>query len=295
MIKIGDQIKLTLSINSDKGKNIIFPVFDKEIIPDIEIISTNGIIKKENGKIIEQSFIITAFNDSTYKIPPFIFIVDKDTLLSNPLVLDVSYIKPDSAFLAKIDTTQLLKIADIKNPMDTPLTFNEFWSRFGIFIIIGISLIIISILIYYLYKRYKQNKPIFSKPEPIIPPHIWAFEKLDVIKKSNLISESKIKEYYTELIQIIKIYIEKRYKIPALEFTSTDLVNYMKSSELIKKEQVDSLNKILFYADFAKFAKAKHTSMENDLNLKESYDFVEKTKEIIAELTEQSNESEIKI
>ena len=282
-IIIGEQITLSLTINSNAGETIIFPEFDDEIISGIEIIEKFGVNKLPTKNIIEQKFTITAWKDTLFNIQPFIFIVDKDTFKTNPLQLKVSYLTPDSSFIAKIDTSQLIKIADIKSPEDTPLTFKEFWQRFGIYIIIWLIVIVVAIGAYYVYKRIKQNKPIFSAPKPVIPADIWANEKLLELRASNLIEENKIKKYYSELISIIKIYIEKRYKISAPELTSTELLKTFKHNKIISKEEHKALRRILSFADYAKFAKVKHNINENDKNLELAFSFVEKTKKIVIE------------
>lgn len=286
-IIIGRQITLNLQIESKIGQKIIFPQFENEIIPGIEIIDKTGINKYQQKGTIEQSFTITSFEDSTFFIPPFEFIVDKDTLLTNSLKLRSFYI-PDSATIAKIDTSQLLKIVDIKSPKNTPLTLKEFWQRFGIYIIIAIIIIILGLISYKIYRRIKDNKPIFSSPKPEIPADIWALEKLTELRGGNYLQENKIKEYYSELIQIIKIYIEKRYKIMAPEYTSTELIQTFKYNKIISKELQNDLKRILSFADYAKFAKAKHTINDNDKNLELAISFVENTKEIILEPEEKN-------
>jgi hypothetical protein len=202
------------------------------------------------------------------------------------LRLKVSKFKPDSAFLAAIDTNQMFKIRDIKPIMETPWTFKEFWQRFGkIILIILISVFLIAAIIYYIIRRI-QNKPIFTPPKPKIPPHITALELLNTLKEEKLWQKDRIKEYYTQLTDILRIYIEERFSIPAPEYTSYQIIESLDSQPEIPQENKMSLGKMLSTADLVKFAKAQPLEFENEIALKTAFDFVEKTIPAVVEKPE---------
>lgn len=74
----------------------------------------------------------------------------------------------------------------------------------------------------------------------------------------------------------------------APEYTSTELIQTFKYNKIISKELQNDLKRILSFADYAKFAKAKHTINDNDKNLELAISFVENTKEIILEPEEKN-------
>lgn len=284
-ILIGDQIALKLQIDLQAGKEIHFPLFEKTLIDGIEIVS-ESLDTINNGKTLEKTLYITSFEDSVFTIPPISISVGTDTVKTNQLRLKVSKFKPDSAFLAAIDTNQMFKIRDIKPIMETPWTFKEFWQRFGkIILIILISVFLIAAIIYYIIRRI-QNKPIFTPPKPKIPPHITALELLNTLKEEKLWQKDRIKEYYTQLTDILRIYIEERFSIPAPEYTSYQIIESLDSQPEIPQENKMSLGKMLSTADLVKFAKAQPLEFENEIALKTAFDFVEKTIPAVVEKPE---------
>lgn len=286
-ITVGDRVNLTLEISADAGKNIQFPSFDKVIIPGIEIINQSDIQKDKKDRFLKQTITVTAFDDSLFLIKGFKFIVDGDTLISNPVKLKVNYFKPDSTFISKIDTTQMLKIADIKAPIDAPMTFKEFMHRFGWYIIAGLLLaILIFIIIKYIKKRKIENKPLFVKEKPKIPAHITAIERINKLKNKGLHKKEDLKPFYTELSTIIRMYVEDRFNIQALEQITSEIIDEFDKTDFGTVELKNKLQELLSLSDTVKFAKNKPDIHENEIMIEYAISFVNKTKEIIEEQEE---------
>ncbi len=286
-ITVGDQITLKLEIPENAGKNIQFPVFDKVIIPGIEIINKSNVGKTDDN-FLEQLYTVTSFKDSLFLIKGFKFIVDGDTLTTNPLRLKVSYFKPDSAFMSKIDTAQQLKIADIKSPVDAPLTFKEFMQRFGWYILLSIILIaIILLLIRYIKKRKAEEKPLFVKTKPEIPAHIRAIQRINEIKNKELHKKNNLKPFYTELSNTIRIYLEERFKIQALESVTNEIIENFDKTEFASDNLNNKLKELLSLSDMVKFAKNEPDEYRNEMMIEYALSFVNKTKE------KEKNEDEL--
>ncbi len=290
-IIIGDRVNLSLTISENAGKDIIFPKFDKNIIPGIEIISRSGIKKTDNG-YLKQTYEITSFEDSLFLFKGFKFIVDGDTLTTNPLRLKVSYFKPDSAFLAKIDTAQQFKIADIKAPKKAPVTFKEFIQRFGWYILIAVVTgILIFLTIRFLKKRKSKNKQVFAvKEKPEIPAHIKAIERINNLKIKELHKKDDLKPFYTELSNIIRLYIEERFNIPALESVTSEIINNFSKTEFSNTGLDEKLRELLSLSDTVKFAKNKPEEHENEIMFEYALSFINNTTEKIKE--EKTEEKE---
>jgi len=284
-ILIGDQIKLNLQIDKNKGKDIQFPVFENNIIDGIEIIERSDIKGVNESKSLRQSYTITSFEDSVFEIKPFIFKVDGKEVKTNPLRLKVSNYKPDSAFVAKLDTTQQIPITDIKPIEDAPMTFKEFFSRFWwIFVIV-----ILGIIAFFVYKYFKNKPkseaPIFSKPKPKIPAHVIALQKLEELKKQEL-HKKNLKTFYTEMSNIIRNYIEDRFKIPALEQITTEIINDFNKTEFANNDMNNKLQELLSLSDMVKFAKDKPDDYKNEMMIEYAFSFINYTKEIKEEKDE---------
>ncbi len=280
-IEIGDQTWLNLSVEQPKDEVVSFPEIRDTIIKGIDVLKINSIDTQiANNKIIAtQRVLITAFDDSIFQIPPFVFKHGEDSLFSKQLILSVADIQIDSTELAQIDTAQILKVFDVKPPINTPFDFKEFWERFGWIILLALATVVAIVLVIIFVVRASKDKPFIRKPEkPKEPAHIIAFRDLDELKAKKLWQAGKEKQYYSELTEIIREYLENRYHIATFELTSHELLDSVKANKLLDDELFNKLNQLLSTADLAKFAKFKPLPSENDLCLKDAYQLVEKTK-----------------
>jgi len=78
---------------------------------------------------------------------------------------------------------------------------------------------------------------------------------------------NEIKKYYSELTEIVRVFIEKELEIPALEITTHELVSLLSDYNNPKnikpaKETIRKLNALLQEADLVKFAKSTPLSHE---------------------------------
>ncbi|MEZ0130339.1 hypothetical protein AB9T88_11475, partial [Flavobacterium sp. LBUM151] len=77
----------------------------------------------------------------------------------------------------------------------------------------------------------------------------------------------EIKEYYSELTDIARNYIEEAIHIPAMESTTSELIQAIRLASTKKKmtltpETVENLERVLRQADLVKFAKSKPLDFE---------------------------------
>jgi hypothetical protein len=153
-----------------------------------------------------------------------------------------------------------------------------------------LTLILIAIFIYYFIFR---KKPIVEQEElhVPIPPYDEAIEKLQKLDNKLLWQNNQIKKYYSELTEIIRDFIEKELKIPALEITTQELIealsNLDKSETFqIDKETTRKLNSLLSEADLVKFAKSTPLSHEIEDDRKDAENILNDLKPVIIEEAE---------
>jgi hypothetical protein len=134
--------------------------------------------------------------------------------------------------------------------------------------------------IFYAIKRKKNNKPIFVIPrKPKEPAHIIALRELDRIKQEKLWQQGKTKQFYSEITETLRKYIEDRYGIPAMEQTSDETLDSFKyRRDLLKEKTLENLSRILKLADLVKFAKYRTTPDDDNMTLVNAYFFVNDTK-----------------
>jgi|TARA_B110000240_G_C13499395_1_gene453169 hypothetical protein len=259
-ILIGQQIKFSLK-GSHLNSEINWPILTDSILNGIEIIKfskIDTIYNKDTSTTYYQEFIITAWDSGAYYIPP---IKLNNNLISEGFLLNV--------FSIEIKESDSLK--DIKEQIDAKFSLLDYW--------IWILVLLIVLLGIYLFNKFfnKSNQTATTKKVVIkIAPNIIASDALDKLEKKKLWQEGKIKEYYSEISEILRTYIESRFNIIALELTTEEII--YKISKNISSESTKELRTLLSRSDLAKFAKSKPIDVENNESMLLAKKLVDQTK-----------------
>ncbi len=286
---IGQQQKLRLEVAQPEGVHVSFPIFENTIIPDVEIVETLPMDTVKHGDRISviQDYVITSYDSGFYYFDPIEFQAEGiSDLKTEPMVLKV--------YTIPVDPEKPIK--DIKAPLGLKYEFREIlpW-LIGAFI-----LVVVVVLIIWLFRQLARKEPImpFSKPKPVEPPHVIALRELNALKEEKLWQTDRVKEFYTRLTDTLRVYIEGRFKVAALEQTSDEILLSLKGELSDSDSAMQSLKQILSIADLVKFAKVKPLPNENDLCMMNSILFVEQTRPVevksIEELKKEMENSDKK-
>ena len=271
-IVIGDQTHLILILFQEKNQAVQWPIIEDTITKNIEIISRTEPDTIIRGKELEISrkYLITSFDSGYFVIPPFKYIFDykNDSTFSEAstqaILLTVKTIE--------VDTTKAIK--DIKDIESEPYTLGEIL----IYFVLPPAIIVLLIfLVIYIIRRRKANKPLFrATKKPLPPPHIEAIAALEKLKEKKLWQNNAIKEYYSDLTDIIRHYIERRFDFPAQEMVTSEIIGSL-MGEKVNPNLAESTEEVLTNADLVKFAKYEPLGNVNDAAIKWAYDFVNQT------------------
>ncbi len=205
------------------------------------------------------------------------FSIQGQKLLSNQNFQAALFVRPpiDVAAMEK----DSFDISPIKTIIEEPIN----WSDYRPYVL-GILGLVLALAGYFLYKKYEERNK--AKPEEeieiIIPAHKIALDKLHDLDEKNM-WQSDIKGYQSELTFIVREYLENRYKIPALESTTDEIVSAIKKKDL-DKSQISEMKNILQVADLVKFAKSKPSLNIHQEFMNKSFEFVRQTQvKIIAD------------
>lgn len=285
-IFIGDQTDLHLQATMNATEQVSLPVYGETLMPEIEIVDRTiaDTTRLSDGRMqVNQYLTITSFKDSLFYIAPQPFVCGGDTLWSEPLSLNV--VQP-----FEVDTA--LAITDIKDIQDAPI----WWWGIIRWILLGLLLIGLGIGTYYLVRYIRKHRTGATEEEeqaPLRPAEEVALEKLDEIKAEKIWQDGKVKEYHTELTDVIREYISRRYEVSSTEKTSDETLRELKPLMKEQKDLFDRLRKMLSLADLVKFAKWTTTPDENESALLTAYDFVRETTPTETHESDENDETTI--
>lgn len=270
-ILIGEQAKIKLQVSLDTDKRAMFPVYTDTLIRGVEIIDVakldTQLLNDGRRSLITQEYTVTSFDSALYYLPPMKVIVDNKPYLSKALALKV--------YSIPVDTLHPDQFFGPKTVMQAPFAWEDWYVAIACVLLFAPFLL----LLIYLVKRIRDNKPIIRKVkvEAKLPPHQLAIQEIERIKSEKVWQKGLSKEYYTELTDAIRTYIKNRFGFNALEMTSSEIIDHL--LEMEDKEAIKDLRELFLTADLVKFAKHNPMMNENDANLINAIDFVNDTKE----------------
>ena len=276
-IGIGDRFLYSIEVEKDLVQTIMFPNFVGVAGQQYELIEDCAVdtLERDGRRLkIRKSYLLAAFQEGWHHIVPQVMYADKN-------IVDTLY-GPDTLDLLvttfQIDSTSH-GLFDIK-PQKT-LTF-KLGEITGYIAWSVVALLILAALIYglkRLLEHYGKSFNTIFKPAPPLPAHEEAFAALERLRVMRLCQEGKHKLYYSTLTDILRAYIVRRFEVSAMEMTSDEIIEAMRSVDLPKKTSID-LTMILREADLVKFAKAAPESEESEAAMRAAWEFVDATKPV---------------
>jgi len=262
-IRIGEQFQFKISVNGTE--NVIFP---KLVLKDLEIIDSAKVDTINNMLI--QKYILTGFDSGAFYIPQQQVFVRNQAYLTDSLLINVATVE--------IDTTKIKKYP-IKSIKSEPYVFDDF--KIYIYLLL-VALAIIGFWIYYFVirkRKVQEEKPLYK----VLPPFEEAIYKLNELDNKLLWQNNQVKEYYSELTEIVRNYIERELQVPALEKTTDEIIEMLRDFHDAKTiytstETIKKLRELLQEADLVKFAKSKPISIEIEEDRKDAQEIISNLK-----------------
>jgi hypothetical protein len=268
---VGDAISVHVRISHPRGATV------REAIGD----SAGGFtvlgktpFRGEGESATVGDVVVAKYDSGDAVLPPlrFLYSVPGDTALrtvaTNELRLTIHTVA--------VDTSQ--EIHDLKSQIGIPL---EWWE---ILLAVAAALLLVA-AVWWGYRRWKRRrqKGEGAVPDaPIRPAHVIAFEELARLKEQKLWQQGLLKAYYSEVTEILRRYLENRYRVMALERTTDEILEDLRRLRM-PGELSGKAETLLRRADLVKFAKHAPEVPEHEESVRTVYDFVERTK-----ITEQA-------
>ncbi|MBD5308134.1 MAG: cell wall anchor protein [Bacteroides sp.] len=231
-----------------------------------------------------RDIILQSFDSGVYTLPPVLYIDGSDTFISNRPVVKVLPVA--------VDTLKTVHdYADVVNPKRQILDYVPDWmADYGLWILLCLIAVGAGIYVYLRYKKQGRILPMPVKREE--PPYEMAIRQLDELKGESLCERGEEKQYYTRLTDILRVYLQRRFGINAMEMTTTQIRHALHHNEETRLSE-KQLSKVLEMADFVKFAKVRPLPDDNIAAMRSAVQFVEETKPApVAEDSEKEEHAE---
>ncbi len=164
-------------------------------------------------------------------------------------------------------------IRDIRPPVEMPVSL-LFW-----LIIVGTVVLFLLgfMLLAALFQRGRKTDKVMNRT-----PWQAANDRLDMLQAKQYPEKGMIKEYYTELSDILRRYIEERFALNAPEMTTEEFLGSLRMSSALNDDEKMRLSRFLSGCDLVKFAKHRTTLAEMKDGFVLVRDFVRSTQPVEA-------------
>lgn len=245
-IYIGDLINYTLTIIHDSDIILTPPPIGANLGAfDVKDYKADDEIRLPDGRIkTESRFLLTTFTTGDYLIPPIPveYMLPDSTekiLISEPVPIKVKSLLADAA-----DTAD---IRDIKGPI-------EFKSKIPLWLYFaaGVAVLAVIVLLIWWWIVRRRRKP--EEPVDLRDPWEIAFEELALLQGKNYPVAGEFKQFYIELTEIVRAYLQRIYRMPVLDMTTYEFLTAIVQED-IEEDLYNRLKAFLDFGDLVKFAK----------------------------------------
>jgi hypothetical protein len=267
-VSIGDKIRYTITVNAPKEYDVRFPDFGDNLAD----FSIKDFGSSESGiftRTLSQWYVLDTYETGTFAIPQVtVQYREKGSEEWHDIV--VGEIKVEVRSLLGDTDNNSAVIRDIRGPRGlTGLLY--------VYIVLAVIIVAVvaALVILYIKKRKKADEMI---PLPR-PAHEIAYEALTALKSRDLTARGKVKEYYFELSDIVRRYLENRFSLKAPEMTTEEFLSHLRETDRLRPDHKGLLREFLSSCDLVKFAKYLPGEKEIESSFESATRLVDQTKE----------------
>lgn len=268
-IKVGELSQMQWQLSVPAGSKVLqMPVVPDSMPSGLEVVKKKDVVtEKKNGlDIYKQQLSVSGYDSGYFAIPALTarILKGEDTIdvFSDSLMLYCTTVP--------VDTTKAVK--DIKDIYE--VSANPSW-RWLWYLLGGILLAATG---FFIYMRLRRKKPAEPAEEIIwINPAEAALSALRKMQDSRAWFSTSPKDFYTELVDILRKYLFYSRNIHAEEMLSSELIEAVMQAQL-PAEPVFNLKEILSVADMTKFARFKPEPGQYEKSISDAIAFVTATR-----------------
>ena len=285
---VGDVVGVIVQVTHPAGYRVIAPDLDVawgefEVI-DVAVLSIDS--AENNNELTTLQINVTAWEPGVYNTPVLpLKIALQDGSLS-AIELGSIALTVDS-----ILSSEDLNLRDIKDQASVP-----FPSRLPIYATLGAVVVaLFALLLLWIWRRRKLA-PEFEEElvlQDLRPANVIAMEALNEIERRDLAGQGNYKDHYTLISDTLRRYLEKAFKIPAMEATTYEIRSSLRKESGLDVVQRTQLERILQESDLVKFARVKPSKAQAEELPRLARDFVQSSYGFSAEKNQTETFDEI--
>ena len=246
-VTVGDRITLTVVVEAGPTARVEWP--DSLDFAPFEVLEARVQPAEVTGEGVSSTavFTLAAFELGELEIPSLaVEVVGGDGVVES-LTTD-----PFGVEVVSVGADETGDIRDIRGPLGIPLSAMR--------LVLGaLFLLVVAALLYAVARRLWSHGDQAARPtlgSPLRPAHEVAFEALDALEGSPLLERGQVKEYHIEASDILRTYLERRFRVTALEMTTHEVLAALHHAGVDEPFR-RGLREFLEQCDRVKFAKAR--------------------------------------
>jgi len=266
-VYIGDKIKYTIEVKTEKNVQIKFPEFGDNLAKFAirEFGSTEG--GWFGKKTSTRWYLLDTYETGKFIIPGALIKYREkggkkwEDMLSNTVSIEVKSMLAESG--------KKTRIRDIKGPVSIDNRMNLYM------ILSAVAIILMLILAFVLRKkRRKKTEAVIAS----IPAHEIAYNALKELLEKDYLKAGRIPAYYFELSSIIRRYVENRFELKAPEMTTEEFLTTLRDFRVLNSTQKGLIREFLSHCDLVKFARYLPDAGEVQSSYESAKRFITQTK-----------------
>lgn len=279
-IYVGDPMTITIEVSD--LPNLTLQEMDWSVwdtVGYVERLTETAWEASSNENILAKYITITSFDTGYHILPPLLVEFEENGTPKQQLTSDL-------AFTVKLlPAMEQVELAPIKDIEEEGLKLEDLVLLLAAVLLIGL----IILLVRYFNRKKTAPVEVVAPPAVVLPAHEVALQQLRSLKAKQLWQKGEIKPYYTELTRIVRVYLEQRYRINALEMTTAQILEQLRKMNF-EPSWKSRLTQMLQSADLIKFAKGQAAEAFHQEVMKNAEAFVEHTKQLDPQESESAQE-----
>jgi hypothetical protein len=250
-ILIGEPIQLILEATVSGNAPLTWPALDS--LPHFEFLEKGRVDStvRSGGRYYRQQLTVTSFDSGTHAIPRLLFTVGNKRAFTDSVRVEVDF----SKFDPKQDYHDIRDIIDVPNP----------YVKWIAWIVGAVTLLSLLLLVWLVGRRrlLARAEGASVTGQPLLSPYEQAIRQLDELARQKAWENGPVKTYYTQLNDVLRLYVLRRLGIASLAETNEELIRKLRGVGL-SDSAYSALAETLRMSDFVKFAKYVPAATDNE-------------------------------